>query len=67
MATATKTNIGITEPLASTNGMTPKFELLGKKATRFGFGEGLVTLGERYDNVVVLGGDITGSVMTSYF
>jgi len=39
----------------------------GKKATRFGFGEGLVVLGERYDNVVVLGGDITGSVMTSYF
>lgn len=67
MATAIKTNIGITEPLASTNGMTPKFELLGKKATRFGFGEGLVTLGEKYDNVVVLGGDITGSVMTSYF
>jgi transketolase len=47
--------------------MTPTFELLGKKATRFGFGEGLVTLGERYENVVVLGGDITGSVMTSYF
>lgn len=37
------------------------------KPTRFGFGEGLVVLGERYDNVVVLGGDITGSVMTSYF
>ena len=39
----------------------------GKKATRFGFGEGLVVLGEKYDNIVVLGGDITGSVMTSYF
>ncbi|MFM8438240.1 MAG: transketolase family protein, partial [Candidatus Kapaibacterium sp.] len=26
-----------------------------------------VELGERHDNVVVLGGDITGSVMTSYF
>jgi transketolase len=38
-----------------------------KKATRFGFGEALVTLGERHDNVVVLGGDITGSVMTSLF
>ncbi|MFM8179268.1 MAG: transketolase family protein, partial [Candidatus Kapaibacterium sp.] len=37
------------------------------KPTRFGFGEGLVELGERHDNVVVLGGDITGSVMTSYF
>ena len=66
METVIKTT-AVKEPLASTNGMTPKFELLGKKATRFGFGEGLVTLGERYENVVVLGGDITGSVMTSYF
>jgi transketolase len=40
---------------------------LGKKPTRHGFGEGLVYLGEKNDNVVVLGGDITGSVMTSYF
>ncbi len=39
----------------------------GSKPTRFGFGDGLVTLGERHDNVVVLGGDITGSVMTSLF
>jgi len=52
---------------ASTNGHAHKFEMHGKKATRFGFGEGLVVLGERYENVVVLGGDITGSVMTSYF
>ncbi|HET9136171.1 MAG TPA: transketolase C-terminal domain-containing protein [Candidatus Kapabacteria bacterium] len=53
---------------ASTNSMKKNpFTLQGKKATRFGFGEGLVTLGEKYDNVVVLGGDITGSVMTSYF
>jgi len=44
-----------------------KIKLLGKKPTRHGFGEGLVVLGEKYDNVVVLGGDITGSVMTSYF
>ncbi len=43
------------------------YKLLGKKPTRHGFGEGLVTLGERHDNVIVLGGDITGSVMTSYF
>lgn len=43
------------------------FELLGKKPTRHGFGKGLVELGEKYDNVVVLGGDITGSVMTSFF
>jgi transketolase len=62
--------------VASTNGhdvaggsaaATARFEMQGKKATRFGFGEGLVVLGERYDNVVALGGDITGSVMTSYF
>ncbi len=44
-----------------------KFTLLGKKPTRYGFGKALVELGEKYDNVVVLGGDITGSVMTSYF
>ena len=39
----------------------------GKKPTRHGFGEALVELGKKHDNVVVLGGDITGSVMTSYF
>jgi len=43
------------------------YELLGEKPTRFGFGEGLVTLGERHSNVIVLGGDITGSVLTSMF
>lgn len=51
----------------ATNGHRQHWEMNGKKSTRFGFGEGLVVLGERYDNVVVLGGDITGSVMTSYF
>lgn len=44
-----------------------EYKLLGQKPTRHGFGHGLLTLGERYDNVVVLGGDITGSVMTSFF
>jgi len=44
-----------------------KFELSGKKPTRYGFGEGLVELGEKNENVIVLGSDITGSVMTSYF
>lgn len=39
----------------------------GAKATRFGFGEGLVELGEQDERVVVLGGDITGSVMTNLF
>ncbi len=44
-----------------------KLTLLGKKPTRHGFGTALVELGEKYENVVVLGGDITGSVMTSMF
>ncbi|MFP4368982.1 MAG: transketolase family protein, partial [Candidatus Kapaibacterium sp.] len=39
----------------------------GKKPTRHGFGEALVELGIKHDNIIVLGGDITGSVMTSYF
>lgn len=43
------------------------YEKLGEKPTRHGFGEGLAILGERHDNVVVLGGDITGSVLTSMF
>jgi transketolase len=43
------------------------YKLLGNKPTRHGFGEGLVVLGEKYENVVVLGADITGSVMTSLF
>jgi transketolase len=38
-----------------------------KKATRYGFGEGLVALGEMDPRIVVLGSDITGSVMTSMF
>lgn len=44
-----------------------EYKLLGHKPTRHGFGHALVELGEKYDNVVVLGGDITGSVMTSFF
>jgi transketolase len=44
-----------------------EYILLGSKPTRHGFGEALVILGERNENVVVLGGDITGSVMTSMF
>ena len=43
------------------------YTLLGKKPTRHGFGEALVELGDLNENVVVLGGDITGSVLTSYF
>jgi transketolase len=37
------------------------------KATRFGYGEGLVELGRRHDNVVVLGGDLTGSTAANLF
>jgi len=44
-----------------------KFDLIGKKATRFGFGEALVQLGEENPNIVVLGTDVTGSVLTSFF
>ncbi len=44
-----------------------KFEKYDSKPTRHGFGEGLVELGEKDERVVVLGGDITGSVMTSMF
>ncbi len=43
------------------------FEKIEKIPTRKGFGEGLVKLGEENQNVVVLGGDITGSVLTSFF
>lgn len=47
--------------------MKKHIQLQGKKTTRHGFGEALVDLGRKHDNVVVLGGDITGSVMTSFF
>lgn len=43
------------------------FEKIVKIPTRKGFGEGLVILGEENPNIVVLGGDITGSVLTSFF
>ncbi len=37
------------------------------KATRLGFGEALVEVGKENPNVVVLGGDVTGSVRTDLF
>ncbi len=43
------------------------FELKQLKPTRFGFGEGLKYLGEKYPNVVALGADITSSVSVNYF
>lgn len=43
--------------------MAPQtYENLGDKATRFGFGEGVVAVGQRCDSLVVLGADITASV-----
>ncbi len=39
----------------------------GMKATRQGFGQGLVELGEANPNVVALGADVSGSVLTSMF
>ncbi len=44
-----------------------EFKEQGKKPTRHGFGHALVELGEKYEDIVVLGGDITGSVLTSFF
>jgi transketolase len=45
----------------------PKFQVKELKATRLGFGEALVELGHENPNVVVLGGDVTGSVRTDLF
>ena len=44
-----------------------KYTLRGNKPTRHGFGEALAELGEKNQDIVVLGADVTGSVMTSYF
>ncbi|MEE4196292.1 MAG: transketolase C-terminal domain-containing protein [Bacteroidales bacterium] len=43
------------------------FTLKQHKPTRFGFGEGLKSLGEKYPNVVALGADITSSVSVNFF
>ena len=45
----------------------PKYNFTEQKATRLGFGEMLVELGNENPNVVVLGGDVTGSVRTDLF
>ncbi len=45
----------------------PKYSSKELKATRLGFGEALVELGNENPNVVVLGGDVTGSVRTDLF
>jgi len=45
----------------------PKYQSKELKATRLGFGEALVELGKENPNVVVVGGDVTGSVRTDLF
>jgi transketolase len=45
----------------------PKYQSKELKATRLGFGEALVELGHANPDVVVLGGDVTGSVRTDLF
>ena len=45
----------------------PKYQIKELKATRLGFGEMLVELGHENPNVVVIGGDVTGSVRTDLF
>jgi transketolase len=42
-------------------------EVFGKKATRFGFGEGLVELGKENPKIFVLGADTTSSVAINTF
>lgn len=42
-------------------------EVYGKKATRYGFGEGLVALGEKNPKVFALGADTASSVTVSMF
>jgi transketolase len=42
-------------------------EVYGKKATRYGFGEGLVALGEKNPKIFVLGADTAGSVAINIF
>lgn len=44
-----------------------KFQSRELKATRLGFGEALVELGHENPNIVVLGGDVSGSVKTDMF
>ncbi|MFH1258415.1 MAG: transketolase family protein [Elusimicrobiota bacterium] len=42
-------------------------EIFGKKATRIGYGEGLVELGEKNERVVALSADVCGSTATNFF
>ncbi|GAB1371449.1 transketolase family protein [Candidatus Kapaibacterium sp.] len=44
-----------------------KYQNLGSKPTRNGFGIALAEMGEKHNNLVVIGADVTGSVLTSFF
>ncbi len=44
-----------------------KYENYGLKSTRAGFGTALKEMGYKHSNLVVVGTDVTGSVLTSYF
>jgi len=44
-----------------------KFEIKEYKATRLGFGEGLRDAGKKYNNIVVIGSDISASVCVDLF
>lgn len=46
---------------------TAKFEVLGKKDTRSGFGEGLLEIGKKNKDVVALCADLTGSLKMNAF
>ena len=46
---------------------TMEFEVLGKKDTRSGFGEGLLEIGRQNKNVVALCADLTGSLKMNAF
>ncbi len=44
-----------------------EYKISSKKTTRQGFGEALAELGEEMNELVVIGADVTGSVLTSFF
>jgi len=46
---------------------TTTFEVLGKKDTRSGFGEGLLEIGKKNKDVVALCADLTGSLKMNAF
>ncbi len=47
--------------------MLTNFQITGKKATRDGFGDGLLVAGQQHDNVVALCADLIGSLKMNAF